>query len=62
MKPTGVTGKVRVGLTFNCRRVENSVEHQVDCHAEYDRPSTIAAIRDALESLGHEVVELEAKA
>ncbi len=62
MKPTSGNGKIRVGLTFNCRRVENSVQEKVDCHAEYDRPSTIQAIREALESLGHEVVELEADA
>ena len=56
------TDRLRVGLTFNCRRVENSVEKQVDCQAEYDRPSTIAAIREALDALGYEVIELEADA
>jgi len=51
---------LRVGLTFNCRRIEDSVEKRIDCEAEYDRPSTIAALKKTLESLGHEVVELEA--
>jgi D-alanine-D-alanine ligase len=51
--------RLSVGLTFNLRRTERlSRENDVD--AEYDSPKTIAAIREAIESYGHRVVELEA--
>lgn len=48
-----------VGLTFNLRRTERPTRHN-DVDAEYDSPRTIAAIREAIESYGHKVVELEA--
>jgi D-alanine-D-alanine ligase len=47
----------RVALTFNLKRTDT---HQDDSEAEYDSPRTIGALREALESLGHEVLELEA--
>jgi D-alanine-D-alanine ligase len=51
--------RLRVGLTHNKRRTTAlSVERDHD--AEYDTPQTIAAIREAIESYGHTVVELEA--
>lgn len=53
-------GKVRVGLVFNLRRVDNALEGGGDQEVEYDSPETVAAIREAIESYGHEVVELEA--
>ncbi len=50
---------LRVGLTFNLRRAEKPTRAN-DVDAEYDSPRTIAAIREAVESYGHKVVELEA--
>lgn len=52
--------KVKVGLTFNIRRVNNELHNTIDDEAEYDSPETITAIREAIESYGHDVVELEA--
>ena len=51
---------LRVGLTHNLKRIDPSTGDDSD--AEYDAPSTINAIADALRSLGHEVVLLEATA
>lgn len=51
---------LRVGLAFNLKRVVPKSANDDDQDAEYDSPKTIAAVRDALESFGHEVVELEA--
>lgn len=53
-------GKVRVGLIFNLRRVDNALEHNGDQEVEYDSPETVTAISEAVASYGHEVVELEA--
>jgi D-alanine-D-alanine ligase len=50
--------KPRIGFTYNMKRVESKGGN--DAEAEYDSPETIDAIRVALESLGHEVVPLEA--
>jgi len=50
---------LRVGLTFNLRRVEKLTQGN-DFDAEYDSPKTIKAIREAIESYGHKVVEFEA--
>jgi len=53
---------VRVGFTFNLRRVDN-VHHEngtVDDEVEFDTPETINAIREAIASYGHEVIDLEA--
>ena len=49
---------LRVGFTFNVKRVDSKGGN--DAEAEYDPPETIDAIRDALESYGHDVVPLEA--
>ena len=49
--------KLRVGFTYNIKRVDSKGS---DAEAEYDPPETIEAIRTAIESLGHEVVPLEA--
>ena len=49
--------KPRIGFTFNVKRPGS---HGSDAEAEYDSPITIAAITEGLESLGHEVVQLEA--
>lgn len=48
----------KVGLTFNLRR--KAVRREGDDEAEFDSPETVASIRQAIESYGHEVVELEA--
>lgn len=52
--------QVRVGLTFNLKRIIPGDDISTDQEAEYDSPKTIAAIRSAIEAMGHEVVELEA--
>lgn len=54
--------RVRVGLIFNVKRIKPHISGDDDDDAEYDAPSTIDAIREAIESLGHEVVMLEARA
>lgn len=46
--------KARVGLAFNLKRSAKEDE------AEFDSPDTVAAIQDAIASLGHEVIPLEA--
>jgi D-alanine-D-alanine ligase len=50
--------KLRIGFTFNMKRVDSKAGN--DAEAEYDPPETIDAIRTAIESLGYEVVPLEA--
>ncbi|MBI5477267.1 MAG: ATP-grasp domain-containing protein [Deltaproteobacteria bacterium] len=52
--------KLRVGFTFNMKRVDTKGGD--DAEAEYDSPATIDAIAEALESLGHSVIRLEANA
>lgn len=49
---------ITVGLAFNLKRIDPRTGSDED--AEYDSPTTIAAIREAIEANGHEVVELEA--
>lgn len=61
-KPTRKSGPLRVGFTFNVKRVKPTQDAQEDSQAEYDAPSTLQAIREAIASWGHEVVDLEAKA
>jgi D-alanine-D-alanine ligase len=51
---------MRVGLTFNMKRVDTSGGD--DAEAEFDSPKTIQAIASAIESYGHTVVLLEANA
>ncbi|MDB4967522.1 MAG: D-alanine--D-alanine ligase [Myxococcales bacterium] len=50
--------KLRIGFTYNMKRVDSKAGN--DTEAEYDGPETIDAIRTAIESLGYEVVPLEA--
>jgi D-alanine-D-alanine ligase len=50
--------QLRIGFTYNMKRVDSKSGN--DAEAEYDSPETIEAIRAAMESLGHEVVPLEA--
>jgi D-alanine-D-alanine ligase len=49
--------KLRIGFTYNMKRVDSKAS---DAEAEYDPPETIDAIRTAIQSLGYEVVPLEA--
>jgi D-alanine-D-alanine ligase len=52
--------KTRVGLIFNLR-ASTPVPNNVDeATAEYDSPETVQAIKQAIASYGHEVVELQA--
>jgi D-alanine-D-alanine ligase len=51
---------LRIGFTFNVKRVPSKGGN--DAEAEYDAPETIDAIRDALESYGHQVMPFEATA
>jgi D-alanine-D-alanine ligase len=51
---------LRIGFTFNVKRVDSKGGN--DAEAEYDAPETIDAIRDALESYGHQVLPFEATA
>lgn len=57
-KPQKPSEKLRVGFTYNIKRPGGKALG--DAEAEYDSPATIAAISTALESLGHDVVQLEA--
>ncbi len=53
---------LRIGFTFNVKRKAAKSAGDDDSQAEYDSPTTIAAIRGAMESFGHTVIELEATA
>ncbi|MBX7116722.1 MAG: ATP-grasp domain-containing protein [Myxococcaceae bacterium] len=60
-KPTR-KGPLRVGFTFNVKRIKPTMDAVEDSEAEYDSPTTLQAIREAIASWGHEVVDLEASA
>jgi D-alanine-D-alanine ligase len=51
---------LRVGLAFNLKRIDSHSES--DAEAEYDSPKTIESISRAIESWGHQVLQLEAVA
>jgi D-alanine-D-alanine ligase len=53
---------LRIALAYNLKRVSPRAGGVDDDEAEYDAPSTIAAIREAIVELGHDVVDLEADA
>ncbi|MEW5737791.1 MAG: D-alanine--D-alanine ligase [Myxococcota bacterium] len=64
-KPRGLSrptrrGPLKVGFTFNVKRIKPTADGAEDSEAEYDSPSTLQAIREAIASHGHEVVDLEA--
>jgi D-alanine-D-alanine ligase len=54
------TASLRVGFTFNVKRVTPDPSGDQDGEAEYDSPETLQAIREAIAGYGHEVVDLEA--
>ena len=58
--PRKVRKNIRVGFTFNLKRIIPGDDYKTDQEAEYDSPKTIEAISNALKELGHEVIELEA--
>ena len=58
--PKRIRKNLRVGLAFNMKRVRPVAGGAEDTEAEYDAPKTIEAIKAAIASFGHEVVELEA--
>ena len=52
--------RLKVGFAFNVKRVTPDRSGDGDDEAEYDSPKTLQAIREAIASYGHEVVDLEA--
>ncbi|GEJ56388.1 D-alanine--D-alanine ligase family protein [Anaeromyxobacter diazotrophicus] len=52
--------RLKVGFAFNVKRVTPDPSGDADDEAEYDSPKTLQAIREAIASYGHEVVDLEA--
>lgn len=52
--------KLRVGLTFNLKRIVAKKAGDDDTEAEYDSAQTIDALSQAIASHGHQVVRLEA--
>jgi D-alanine-D-alanine ligase len=52
--------RLKVGFTFNVKRVTPDPQGEQDDEAEYDSPRTLQAIREAIASHGHEVIDLEA--
>ncbi|WP_373048204.1 ATP-grasp domain-containing protein [Vulgatibacter sp.] len=54
------SGPLKVGFTYNVKRVTPTIDGAQDAEAEYDSPKTLQAIRDAIASWGHEVIDLEA--
>ena len=61
-RPTRKAGPLKIGFTFNVKRVAPNHESGEDTEAEYDSPKTLQAIREAIASYGHEVIDLEATA
>jgi D-alanine-D-alanine ligase len=61
-RPPRKTGPMRVGFTFNVKRIKPAIDGSKDDEAEYDSPLTLQAIREAITAAGHEVVDLEASA
>jgi D-alanine-D-alanine ligase len=59
-RPVKKSGPLRVGFTFNVKRLKPQADGTGDDEAEYDPPATLQAIREAIASYGHEVIDLEA--
>jgi D-alanine-D-alanine ligase len=55
-------GPLRVGFTYNVKRVKPALDGSRDEEAEYDAPATVQAVREAIAAAGHEVIDLEATA
>jgi D-alanine-D-alanine ligase len=54
------TERLKVGFAFNVKRIHPDLAGDQDDEAEYDAPETLQAIREAIASHGHEVIDLEA--
>ncbi len=54
------SGPLKVGFAYNVKRVSPENDGSRDDEAEYDSPKTLNAIREAIASCGHEVVDIEA--
>ncbi|HBL16417.1 MAG TPA: D-alanine--D-alanine ligase, partial [Elusimicrobia bacterium] len=52
--------KLRVGFTYNEKRIIPGPDTDTDQEVEFDSPKTLGSIRSALASYGHEVIDLEA--
>ena len=52
--------RLKVGLTFNLKRIKLVQSNDDDREAEFDSRSTVDSIVSAIESFGHEVIEIEA--
>src|SRR5690606_28234700 len=52
--------RLRVGFAYNEKRVAPGADPATDTEAEFDSPKTLDAIRGAIRSFGHELVDLEA--
>ncbi|MFZ5468365.1 MAG: D-alanine--D-alanine ligase family protein [Myxococcota bacterium] len=59
-RPARKVGPLKVGFTFNVKRIKPTADASEDREAEYDSPSTLQKIREAIASWGHEVIDLEA--
>ncbi|MBF0313871.1 MAG: ATP-grasp domain-containing protein [Oligoflexia bacterium] len=57
---SGNDKRLRIGLTYNEKRIIPSEDPLSDDEAEFDGPKTLNAIRDAIRSYGHELIDLEA--
>ena len=49
-----------IGFTYNVRHTKPGLSKRAQDEAEFDEPTTIKAISDALVDLGHEVIPIEA--
>ncbi len=58
----GEATRLRVGVTYNLKRIVPKHADDDDAEAEYDSVTTIDALQAAIESHGHQVVRLEAGA
>lgn len=54
------SNSLRIGLTYNLKRVTPAQDGHNDHEAEFDSEATIEYISNAITSLGHEVVKIEA--
>jgi D-alanine-D-alanine ligase len=59
-RPPRKSGPLKVGFTFNVKRLKAEIDGTRDDEAEYDSPKTIQAVREAIVAAGHEVIDLEA--
>lgn len=61
-RPLRRAAPLRVGFTYNVKRMVPVGDNGDDSEAEYDNPKTLQAIREAIASHGHEVIDLEVTA